>query len=748
MATRLGVALLLACLVSTTGAKAQSIDIPLQYEVSSNGVQLFIYVGVGSNGAQKYLFDTGSNSFNFEATSATLGSQLSSLSQQANLPTGLHYSYSSGLDLYGNQVGVPSLTFYSPDNHAVGTITASSSNGILADALYAYKNGSAGPTTTFSSPTLLPGFNGYGVFGAGYFTSSTGAGANNAVSTYASPLGQAVVPGTTGGYVVAANGQALRSLDPQSLLNAANYGNGPQANQSITSCSPCVMLGLTPALLAQFPTANRLPWNSSSTPFPNSNYPATTQYGINLDLTVVSPTGVTTTYSNVATQFDSGKPTNIIYDAGLNQRSRALPGGSTLIISPAGSTSAAETQTTVTVNSTPQPYTLLLSNRSDTNPQRPQQGQGIGVSFYLDNSVLYDLSGRAVAYTSNFVTDQNLTTKAAHPLVIDAASPPLGLAGVIAGDGGVTVASGGAATLSNANTYSGATSIDGGVLALVGPGTISNSSGVGIRNSGVLDISGSGASAVVLQSLSGDATAQAVLGDRTLAVLNGSGTFSGVIAGTGGVTLAGGFLGLTGANTYTGATNVLSGVLQVDGSIGASGLTAVAPGASLTGAGAVGNLLVLSQGTFAPGSAGGGSMSVSGNLTLADSAHYLVRVSSAGATFATVNRTASLGGDVQVVPTSGVKFGQMTILSSAGLNGTTFTSLSIGQAGLTGALSYTPTAVQLALTSSLGQVPGAGTNQKSLGLLLDNAFNSAGTTGAWGGIFSGNVLANLQQASG
>ena len=107
MATRLSVALLLAGFVSVSEAEAQSIDIPLQYEVSSNGVQLFIYVGVGSNGAQKYLFDTGSNSFNLEATSATLGSQLSSLSQQANLPTGLHYSYSSGLDLSGNQVGVP-----------------------------------------------------------------------------------------------------------------------------------------------------------------------------------------------------------------------------------------------------------------------------------------------------------------------------------------------------------------------------------------------------------------------------------------------------------------------------------------------------------------------------------------------------------------------------------------------------------------------------------------------------------------
>ncbi|MGX4772252.1 autotransporter domain-containing protein [Bradyrhizobium guangdongense] len=750
MLTRLGVALLTACVVSMTEANAQSIDIPLQYEVSSNGVQLFIYVGVGSNGGQKYLFDTGSNSFNLEATSATLGSQLSSLSQQANLPTDLHYSYSSGLALYGNQVGVPSLTFYTPASRPVGTITASSSTGILVDALYAYKDGSAGQTTTFSSPTLLPGFNGYGVFGAGYFTGSTGTGSNGVASTYASPLGQAVIPGTTGGYVVAANGQSLRSLDSQNLLNAANYGNGPQVNQSITSCSPCVMLGLTPALLAQFPAANRLPWNSSSTPFPNSNYPATTQYGINLDLTVVSPTGGTTAYNNVATQFDSGKPTNIIYDSNLSQHSRALPGGSTLIISPAGSNNAAETQTSVAASSTPQPYMLSLSNRSDTNPQRPQQGQGIGVSFFLGNSVLYDLSGQAVSYTSNFVTDQSLTTTAAHPLMIDAASPSLGLAGVIAGNGGVTIGPGGAATLSNANTYYGATSVVGGYLALVGPGTISNSSGVGIVNSGTLDISGSWAPAVALQSLSGDATAQLVLGDRMLTVVNGSGTFSGTISGSGGaVTVAGGFLRLNGSNSYTGATNVLSGVLEVNGSISSSTVTSVAPGATLTGSGTVGNLLIFSQGTFAPGSAtGGGSMSVSSDLALGDAARYLVRVSSAGASFATIGGTASLGGVVQVVPTNGVKFGSMTILSSSGLNGTTFNAFSIGQAGITGALSYTPTAVQLSLTSSLGQLSGASANQKSVGLLFDHIFNSAGTTGAFGAIFSGNVLSNLQQATG
>ena len=58
--------------------------------------------------------------------------------------------------------------------------------------------------------------------------------------------------------------------------------------------------------------------------------------------------------------------------------------------------------------------------------------QVVGLPFFLQNSVLFDLNGQAIGYTSNFVTDQAIDTSAT-PLNVTSASVPLGLAGVISG---------------------------------------------------------------------------------------------------------------------------------------------------------------------------------------------------------------------------------------------------------------------------------------------------------------------------
>ncbi|MEI9924744.1 MAG: autotransporter-associated beta strand repeat-containing protein [Bradyrhizobium sp.] len=91
-------------------------------------------------------------------------------------------------------------------------------------------------------------------------------------------------------------------------------------------------------------------------------------------------------------------------------------------------------------------------------------------AFFLNNSVLFNLAGQAVGYTSNFVTDVNIATTSASPLVIDSNSVPLGLAGVISGSGPVRIVNGGSATLSGTNSYTGATTVNNGFLALVGAG--------------------------------------------------------------------------------------------------------------------------------------------------------------------------------------------------------------------------------------------------------------------------------------
>ncbi len=144
-------------------------------------------------------------------------------------------------------------------------------------------------------------------------------------------------------------------------------------------------------------------------------------------------------------------------------------------------------------------------------------------------------------------------------------------AGVIA-DGGISLTnttggnlriSGGIETLTGTNTYTGNTTIDGpATLALAGTGSISRSSNV--IDNGLFDISqvsvGTG-----ITTLSG--TGQVALGSTLLLITNGSTTFSGGIADTGGaVNTTGGMLAVTGGvqtlsgtNTYTGGTLIASG---------------------------------------------------------------------------------------------------------------------------------------------------------------------------------------------
>ena len=119
----------------------------------------------------------------------------------------------------------------------------------------------------------------------------------------------------------------------------------------------------------------------------------------------------------------------------------------------------------------------------------PNSDGFVGTGFFVQNSVLYDLTGQQVGYSQNFVTDANIFT--AQPLVIDSSSVPLGLAGIISGPGGLSIGAGGSATLSGSNSYTGPTSVSGAgaYLALVGPGTIAASSGVTVSAGGVFDIS-------------------------------------------------------------------------------------------------------------------------------------------------------------------------------------------------------------------------------------------------------------------
>lgn len=136
----------------------------------------------------------------------------------------------------------------------------------------------------------------------------------------------------------------------------------------------------------------------------------------------------------------------------------------------------------------------------------------------------------------------------------------------LSGSGSLSKSGVGTLTLSGANTYTGTTTISAGTLALSGNGSVADSSDI-IAN-GTLDIGGTKSGASIM-SLDGSGAVN--LSNQTLTLTNASGSFAGVIGGTGGVTLASGTETLTGASTFTGLTTIASGSTLTLGNGGAGG---------------------------------------------------------------------------------------------------------------------------------------------------------------------------------
>jgi autotransporter-associated beta strand protein len=151
-------------------------------------------------------------------------------------------------------------------------------------------------------------------------------------------------------------------------------------------------------------------------------------------------------------------------------------------------------------------------------------------------------------------------------------------------------------TFANSNTYSGLTTLNGGVLALdnvnalAGGGAVTFGGGtLRYSASNVTDLSSRIASSG--SAISIDTADQAVTFASGLAATN-----------TGGLTkLGAGSLTLSGTSTYTGATQVSVGSLYVDGQLGNTAV-AVNAGTLLGGKGTILGPVTISSGTLAPGS--------------------------------------------------------------------------------------------------------------------------------------------------
>jgi autotransporter-associated beta strand protein len=320
-------------------------------------------------------------------------------------------------------------------------------------------------------------------------------------------------------------------------------------------------------------------------------------------------------------------------------------------------------------------------------------------------------------------------------------------AGIVSDGGSVAIItnSGGTTTFSNASTAGNATVTTNNGGGVFFADTSSGGQASFTTNAGgVFDIS---------QLTSGGTTAGSIAGGGnyflganalTVGSNNLSTTVSGVISdggvggGAGGalVKVGSGTLTLSGANTYTGTTTVNAGTLEVDGSIAPSSLLSVNNGGTLIGTGTVGNTQINSGAVFAPGAAGtpGTAMTVAGNLAFQSGAIYLTQVNPTTASLVNVTGTATLAGSVLATFAPGTYLrNQYTILTSAGLGGTTFSGLATTNlpSFFTASLSYnaadTDVFLNLSMASLLAQLPRLPTNQQNVANALTFFFNSGGS---------------------
>ncbi len=126
----------------------------------------------------------------------------------------------------------------------------------------------------------------------------------------------------------------------------------------------------------------------------------------------------------------------------------------------------------------------------------------------------------------------------------------------------------GTLTLSGPNSYTGATTLNGGKIVVTGGGSLGNQTAVNITTAtGILDFSGMTATSDADRIAQWRGWFFQVLGSNNLdgqGHNGGTTTFAGVISGTGGsFTKEGaGTMTLTGVNTYTGATTINGGTLD------------------------------------------------------------------------------------------------------------------------------------------------------------------------------------------
>ena len=380
MRPRLLLATASAAVAASTAFAQQAI--PLSIETIGNAQRLVIYAGINGDVPHPYLFDTGSSGFNaafYDGPYSGPGSNPTAWSSTSTLSTNATASYGTpaqGFSYVLNAVTVPSIQIYSKLNLATPamTLTATDTNpgstGFIIGQVtnQTFNNGDPSSFQANLAAGLPPLSSGlYGTFGASLFTGNVTNGSAPYVN--ASVLGQS----TTTGWAVVAN-------------------TGTSSAQAI--------LGLNSAIRSQF--ASQVAWTATgAVPFPNSNAIGSTEFGGGKFDFELSGGGNSPVNWTSDTLLDAGTQNNNLNFTGdqihLDPYESSSPQvDANYTISATGITPGSGTYSFVTTTGvSPVTYEANVgSNKTHST---------VGIGFFLNNSVAFDLENQQTLYTSNVV---------------------------------------------------------------------------------------------------------------------------------------------------------------------------------------------------------------------------------------------------------------------------------------------------------------------------------------------------------